>query len=50
MSINYNWKYISKYWGLFEEFIEKYKDNVNWRYISKHQKLSEKFMKKYQKS
>jgi len=42
------WKEISAYKHLSEEFIEKYKDKVNWNYISIYQILSEGFIEKHE--
>ena len=44
---NYNWKVISRYAYLSEEFTEYYKDKLDWYLISKCQKLNESFMVKY---
>jgi len=44
---NIDWKKISIWCVLSEEFIEKYQNKVNWFYISKHQILSEPFIEKY---
>jgi hypothetical protein len=41
------WKEISKYQKLNEDFIKKYEDRVIWHYISGHQILSEKLIEKY---
>ena len=41
------WKDISSYEYLPEEFMEKYQDKVYWNYISTDQNLSEEFMEKY---
>ena len=43
---NINWKKISQYEKLSEEFIEKFKDKVNFWRISQYQKLSEEFIQK----
>ena len=45
---NINWKKISQYEKLSEEFIEKFKDKVNFWRISQYQKLSEEFIQKFQ--
>ena len=42
------WKDISSYEYLPEEFMEKYQDKVYWNYISAYQKLSEEFIEKYE--
>ena len=42
-----NWKVISYYYNLSEDFINKYNDKVDWNNISKYQKLSEQFIEKY---
>lgn len=41
---NWNWRTISQYKSLSEDFIRKYQDKVNWEDISYHQKLSEDFI------
>ena len=42
-----NWKLISRYQELSEEFIDKYSDRVYWDLISQYQQLSKEFIKKY---
>jgi len=42
------WKDISLYEYLPEEFMEKYQDKVYWNYISTDQNLSEEFIEKYE--
>ena len=46
---NFGWKYISQYYNLSEEFIEKYKDELSWYFISKYQELSEEFIESHMK-
>jgi len=41
------WKEISIYKYLSEEFIKEFKDKVYWRYISYYQKLSEEFIREF---
>ena len=43
-----DWKEISKFQNLSENFIRKYQDKVNWRNISNYQKLSEDFIRDHQ--
>ncbi|MFN3551378.1 MAG: hypothetical protein ACK4WJ_06195, partial [Endomicrobiia bacterium] len=45
--VRVNWKKVSRFRYLSEEFIERYKDKVEWDLISKSQKLSEEFIEKY---
>jgi hypothetical protein len=42
----WDWRWISSYQNLSEEFIEKYSYKVDWINISLSQKLSEEFIKK----
>lgn len=44
---NVDWKYISEYQKLSEDFIREFKDNVDWNCISKYQKLSEEFIREF---
>ena len=41
-----NWKEISKFQKLSEDFISEFQDKVSWWFISQYQKLSENFIKK----
>ena len=41
------WKYISHYRKLSEDFIRKFKDDVDWYRISRYQKLSEDFIREF---
>jgi hypothetical protein len=43
----YDWRYISKYQILSEEFIEKHSNKLNWDNISAYQVLSEDFIEKH---
>ena len=43
-----DWKYISRYQKLSEEFIREFQDKVDWRCISGYQKLSEEFIREFQ--
>jgi len=45
---NWDWKYISQYRYLTEDFIREFKDKVNWDWISSNQELSESFIRKFQ--
>ena len=40
-----NWKEISKFQKLSEDFISEFQDRVDWWDISKYQKLSEDFIR-----
>ena len=42
-----NWKIISPYQNLSEDFIREFKDKVNWFYIVRNQKLSNNFIKEF---
>lgn len=44
-----NWKAISYFYKLSEDFIEEFQDKVDWWGISRYQTLSESFMEKYLK-
>ena len=43
-----NWKEISKFQKLSEEFIKDHQDKVDWVHISQHQTLSEDFIREFQ--
>jgi hypothetical protein len=45
---NVNWRYISYYYELSENFIRNFKNDVDWYYISSKQKLSENFIREFQ--
>ena len=40
-----DWKKISKFQKLSEDFIRDHQDKVDWEYISAYQELSESFIK-----
>ncbi len=42
-----NWRNISTYQRLSEEFIREFKDKVDWNCISSYQKLSEEFIREF---
>ena len=42
-----NWKIISPYQNLSEDFIREFKDKVDWFYIVRNQKLSNNFIKEF---
>lgn len=42
------WKEISRYQNLSEDFIREFQDDVNWDWISIRQKLSEDFIREFQ--
>ena len=44
---NVNWRYISYYYELSENFIRNFKNDVDWYYISNFQTLSEDFKKEF---
>lgn len=45
---NNDWKEISKFKYLTEDFIREFQDKVNWLLVSKNQKLSESFIREFQ--
>ncbi|MFA7128499.1 MAG: hypothetical protein WC136_04960 [Sphaerochaeta sp.] len=44
---NIDWRDISTFRKLSEDFIREFSDKVNWEYISKFQKLSEDFIREF---
>ena len=42
-----NWKSVSQYQTLSEDFIREFQDKVDWEWISSKQKLSESFIREF---